>query len=74
MPDARHGYVLLMTEEPPKRMTPQERQQAKRDERLANVQEQVDNGSLTIRKVSDEERAAWEEKQKNRPPNPRKRR
>lgn len=55
-------------EDPPKRMTPQERQQAKRQERLDAVQEQIDSGSLTVRKVTPEEQAAWEERQRNRPP------
>ena len=64
----------MSDDEPPKRLTPQERQQLKREERLQAVQDQVDSGSLTIRQVSPEERAAWEERQKNRPPNPRKRR
>lgn len=61
-------------QEPPKRMTAQERQQVKRQERLDAVQEQIDSGSLTVRKVSEEERAEWEERQRNRPPAPRRRR
>lgn len=61
-------------EDPPKRMTAQERQQVKRQERLDAVQEQIDSGSLTVRKITPEERAAWEERQRNKPPAPPRRR
>ena len=45
-------------------MNHRERQEKKRQEKLENVQEQVDNGSLVIRKMTKEER-------KENPPKPR---
>jgi hypothetical protein len=47
--------------------TARERQEQKRLEKLELVQEQIDSGSLTIRKMTDEERKA-------NPPKPRKER
>ncbi|MFL5896033.1 MAG: hypothetical protein ACJ76Z_13095 [Thermoleophilaceae bacterium] len=41
-----------------------ERQEQKRQEKLENVKEQVDSGSLVIRKMTDEEREKF-------PPKPR---
>jgi hypothetical protein len=45
-----------------------ERQQKKRQEKLDNVKEQVENGSLVIRKMTDAERKA----NPPRPPKPKK--
>lgn len=39
--------------------TQRERDQAAREAKLDRIQEQVTNGDLTIRKMSDEERAKW---------------
>jgi hypothetical protein len=38
------------------------------------MKEQVKTGRLTIRKLTDEERAAWEKRRAERPANPRKKR
>ena len=46
--------------------SPRERAEEKRQEKLDQVQNQVENGSLTIRKMTDEER----EKYPPRPPRP----
>jgi hypothetical protein len=50
--------------------TQRERDAERRQEKLAQVQEQIDNGSLTIRKMTDEERARWAARPK-RPRKPR---
>lgn len=63
-----------MADPPPRRLTPAEREELKRDERRAEMESQIESGSLTIRKVSDEERAAWEERQAKRPPRKERRR
>ena len=39
--------------------TQREREQAQREEKLDRMKEQVDDGSLTIRKMTDEERARF---------------
>src|SRR5256885_538188 len=39
--------------------TQRERDQAAREAKLERIKDQVDNGDLTIRKMSDEERAKW---------------
>jgi hypothetical protein len=52
--------------EPPARKTPAERAAAKRQEKLDDIQEQVDEGRLTIRKLSDEEMAAFEKRRAER--------
>jgi hypothetical protein len=39
--------------------TQRERDQAAREAKLERIQDQVTNGDLTIRKMSDEERAKW---------------
>lgn len=44
--------------------TPWERQQKAREEKLKNIKDQVEDGSLVIRKMTDEERKA-------NPPKPR---
>lgn len=40
--------------------TQRERDDEARQAKLDRITEQVDNGSLTIRKMSDEERSRWE--------------
>lgn len=39
--------------------TPAERAQARREQRIEHINEQVRDGSLTIRVMTDEERARW---------------
>jgi hypothetical protein len=51
---------------PSQRLTPAERAQLKRDEKLADMKEQVDSGRLTIRQLTDEEREAWAKRQAER--------
>jgi hypothetical protein len=48
-------------------MTQQERAAAKRKEKLAEIQEQIDDGSLVVRQMTPEER-------KRNPPRPRQQR
>ncbi len=52
--------------EPPPKLTPAERAAAKRQEKLDDIQDQVDQGRLTIRKLSDEERAEFEKRREER--------
>ena len=49
--------------------TVREQQDKRREEKLKQVQEQVDEGSLVIRKMTDEERARFESARRNRPQN-----
>jgi hypothetical protein len=51
---------------PPK--TQREREAEQRQLKLERMQEQVDEGSLVIRKMTDEERARFEKKRSERPP------
>jgi hypothetical protein len=50
---------------PPK--TQREREAEQRQLKLERMQEQVDEGSLVIRKMTDEERARFENKRSERP-------
>jgi hypothetical protein len=50
---------------PPK--TQREREAEQRQLKLERMQEQVDDGSLVIRKMTDEERARFESKRRSRP-------
>jgi hypothetical protein len=50
---------------PPK--TQREREAEQRQLKLERMQEQVDEGSLVIRKMTDEERAGFEKKRAERP-------
>jgi hypothetical protein len=50
---------------PPK--TQREREAEQRQVKLDRIQEQVDEGSLVIRKMTDEERAKFESKRRDRP-------
>jgi hypothetical protein len=50
---------------PPK--TQREREAEQRQMKLDRIQEQVDEGSLVIRKMTDEERARFESKRRTRP-------
>jgi hypothetical protein len=50
---------------PPK--TQREREAEQRQMKLDRMQEQVDDGSLVIRKMTDEERARFESKRRARP-------
>jgi hypothetical protein len=50
---------------PPK--TQREREAEQRQLKLDRIQEQVDEGSLVIRKMTDEERARFESKRRDRP-------
>ncbi len=43
--------------DPPARMTAAQRAQAKREQKLVDVQEQIDDGRMTIRKLTPEEMA-----------------
>jgi hypothetical protein len=52
---------------PPK--TQREREAEQRQLKLDRMQEQVDDGSLVIRKMTDEERARFESARRNRPHN-----
>ena len=45
------------TDDRPARMTSAERAQKQRDEKLADVQEQIDSGRMTTRRMSPEEMA-----------------
>lgn len=45
------------TDDRPVRMTSAERAQKQRDEKLADVQEQIDSGRMTLRRMSPEEMA-----------------
>ncbi len=51
---------------PPK--TQREREAEQRQVKLERMKEQVDDGSLVIRKMSDEERAKFDASRKPRPP------
>lgn len=53
--------------------TQREREQAQRKEKLDRMKEQVDDGSLTIRKMTDEERARFKPRRSRQPSAPRKR-
>jgi hypothetical protein len=53
---------------PPK--TQREREAEQRQLKLERMQEQVDEGSLVIRKMTDEERARFESKRNARPDGP----
>jgi hypothetical protein len=44
-------------DEPPARTTAAERAQQRRDEKLANVQEEIDSGRMTHRKLTPDEMA-----------------
>lgn len=57
---------------PPK--TQREREAEQRQLKLERIQEQVDEGSLVIRKMTDEERARFESKRAERPQSGAKRR
>jgi hypothetical protein len=48
----------MSPEDPPARTTPAQRAQAKRDEKLANVQAEIDSGRMTTRKLTPEEMEA----------------
>ena len=50
---------------PPK--TQREREAEQRQVKLERIQEQVDSGSLVIRKMTDEERAKYESTRRDRP-------
>jgi hypothetical protein len=50
---------------PPK--TQREREAEQRQLKLDRIQEQVDEGSLVIRQMTEEERATFEKKQRERP-------
>jgi hypothetical protein len=50
---------------PPK--TQREREAEQRQIKLDRIQEQVDDGSLVIRKMTDEERARFESRRRDRP-------
>jgi hypothetical protein len=50
---------------PPK--TQREREAEQRQQKLERIQEQVDEGSLVIRQMTDEERDAFERRQRERP-------
>jgi hypothetical protein len=52
---------------PPK--TQREREAEQRQLKLERMQEQVDDGSLVIRKMTDEERARFESTRRDRPQN-----
>jgi hypothetical protein len=52
---------------PPK--TQREREAEQRQLKLDRMKEQVDEGSLVIRKMTDEERARFESKRRERPQN-----
>ena len=52
---------------PPK--TQREREAEQRQLKLERMQEQVDQGSLVIRKMTDEERARFESARRDRPQN-----
>jgi hypothetical protein len=47
--------------------TSQERDAARRKQKLEDMQEQIKSGSLTVRKMTDEERAQDEARRKPRP-------
>ncbi len=44
--------------DPPARLTAAQRAQVKRDEKLADVQEQIEDGRMTVRKLTPEEMEA----------------
>jgi hypothetical protein len=50
---------------PPK--TQREREAEQRELKLERIKEQVDDGSLVIRKMTDEERARFQSKRRDRP-------
>jgi hypothetical protein len=49
--------------------TPAQREQAKREEKLESMKEQIEEGSLTVRQMTDEEKAKFAPK--NPPKEPR---
>ncbi|HEY5144939.1 MAG TPA: hypothetical protein VII98_15670 [Solirubrobacteraceae bacterium] len=60
-----------MADSPPKRLSPQAaRALEKRELRLAAIAEQVNDGSLVVRKMTAEERKRSEEQRAARPPKP----
>jgi hypothetical protein len=52
--------------EPTGRLTPAERAQRKRDEKLADLQEQIQSGRLVVRQLTDEEKAAFDARRAKR--------
>ena len=48
--------------------TQRERDEAKRAAKLADVEKQVEAGSLSIRQMTDEERERYRQRPENRPP------
>ena len=53
-------------EEAPRRLSPAERAQQKREQKLSDLQEDIDTGRVTVRQMSDEEKAAFEASREKR--------
>lgn len=56
-PDDKPADPPAEKPDPPARMTAAQRAAVKRDQKLADVQEQIDDGRMTIRKLTPEEMA-----------------
>ena len=61
----------MADEQPPTRLTPAERAQRKREEKLAELQKDIDTGRLTVRQMTDEEKGAFDAAREARPVAPR---
>ena len=70
-PAAAHRRILLWMATPEKRLSPQAaRALEKRETRLAEIDEQVKDGSLTVRQMTAAERKTFEARRAARPPKP----
>ncbi len=58
-------------EETPARLSPAERAQRKREEKLADLQQEIDSGRLVVRQMTEEEKAKFDEAREARGPSKR---
>ncbi len=49
-------------QEPPKKLSPAERQQLKREEKLQDIKEQINSGDLKVRKPTKKELEEWKKR------------
>ena len=56
-PDDKPADTPAEKPDPPARLTAAQRAQVKREQKLVDVQEQIDDGRMTIRKLTPEEMA-----------------
>ncbi|MBA2505343.1 MAG: hypothetical protein H0V29_05285 [Thermoleophilaceae bacterium] len=60
----------MADEEAPKKLSPAERQQLKREEKLQDIKEQISAGDLTVRKPTKKELDEWKKRAAEREKNP----